>query len=719
MRSDDDSESIEEGRERQTLLGRSGAVAAALTGVLFSAMTLVAWQTLRTDCDGCPAPSELATYRAPEAPHVFDRSGRLIAHLSGPTRIWTSLEAMPGTLVEGTVAVEDRRFHEHDGVDGIGVVRAALENVRASSVREGASTITMQLARILWQPRLGAMNRWQRKAAEVRLANRIERDLSKSQILELYLNTVYMGNGLYGVGAAALYYFGKPPAELTPAEAALLVGTIRTPERYEPRGNPERALARRAVVLDVMAREGVLSAAEAAAAEAEELRLDTLDVVMHGKAYWAAGVDRELRRLIPNAVERRGVRVYTGLDTQLQEAVDAAVMRAIGRIESGRHGAFSGEMPDSTIEEGVTTSPYLQGAAIIMDARTGVVHAVSGGRSYRHSEFDRAFQARRQPGSAFKPIVYAAALDARAITLSDRLDVAPFGVRTETGEVWQPRDHVGVDEIGAREALARSSNRAAVRIGERAGIGVVQRTAARLGIRSAVAPVPSSYLGASEVTPAELVAAFAALGNGGRSVDPHFVTRIEDPQGRIVYRASVVSESVLDERVAFLVRSAMRSVVEGGTGWRVRRAGIPVPVAGKTGTSNEAHDVWFVGTTPHLAAGVWLGFDEPAPILRNATGGELAAPPWGEMMAAAYEAGVVEDAEHDWSRVPDGLRQVTVDIETGLAVRDGCATIDVRTEWYLPGTEPEPCPTWESGAYPGNNLRPVRRLRGLRVRGND
>lgn len=698
-------------------VGLAVAGAAAVLGALILGAAAFVWSTLRVDCEGCPTPGSLASYRPPEAPHVYDRQGRLIAHLSGPVLIWTPIEDMPATLVDGLVAVEDRRFREHDGVDGVGVMRAALANLRANDVLEGASTLTMQLARILWQPRLGEMGRWQRKVAEVRLANLIEREADKERILELYLNTVYMGNGLHGAGAAARHYFGKQVWELTTGEIALLVGAIKTPERYDPRERPDRALARRAVVLDVMTREGVIDAETAAAARDEPIETTDERPLLQGRSYWAQAVDRELRRRIPDPNARRGVRVMTGLDMRLQAAAERSITGQVEAIEAGRFGAFRGPRPDSGLDASVSRSRYLQGAAVVMDARTGTVRALVGGRSFEHSLFDRAFLARRQPGSAFKPIVYAAALDRRVVSLGDRIDITPIVLRTSTGEAWQPRDHIDADEIGVRESLARSSNRAAVRIGERVGIEAIRRTAATLGIRSSIAPVPSSYLGASEVTPVELVAAYAALGNGGHRVEPHLITSIDDGAGRVVHRTRHERAAVLDERVAFLVRSAMRSVVEGGTGWRVRRAGIPVPVAGKTGTTNDGNDVWFVGTTPHLAAVAWFGFDEPAPILRNASGGVLAAPVWGELVAAAYEDGQLAERGHDWDAMPDGLVRLAVDAETGFAAREECRPLRVRTEWFLPGTEPEPCPAWEVRG-PVISERGLRRLRGVLLRRN-
>ncbi len=670
--------------------------------------------------EGCPTWSGIADYHPPEAPSFYDRDGRLVGHLPGEVRIWVPIDGFPPALLEAIVAVEDRRFYEHAGLDLKGIARAALVNLRSGGVREGASTITMQLARNLWWPRLGEYGRWRRKLVEARLAVRLERELEKQRILELYLNRVYLGRGLYGFGAAARHYYGKAPADLDLSQIATLVGAVKTPERYNPRTNPGLARERRDVVLAVLEQEGIAARERVAAARAEPVSAIDDPPSVQGQGYFAAAVSRELRRLIPDPEIRSGVRVHTTLDPRAQASAERRLAEQIEAIERGSYGRFRHPVPEGDLGRSDGDSDYLQGAVLAMDVRTGAVRAAVGGRSFDHSEFDRAFLAARQPGSAFKPIVYATALAEGRITLAEKVDTSPIELEVVQG-VWAPADEQAVgDRMSVRAALARSSNWAAVRVGSAVGPHRVGQVAAALGIASRFEPVPASFLGASVLRPVELVTAYATFANGGDAVRPHVISRIEDRKGRVLYEHPAGSEPVLDPRVAYLTTQALRDVIDGGTGWRAREAGYRGPAAGKTGTTDEWRDAWFVGFNGELATGVWLGFDRPATITERAYGGVVAAPVWGRMMADLYGDG--RDAAGFPAR-PRDMRALEVDASTGYAVSDRCAPEAPRTEYFIPGTEPPAlcpidvaAPVLVSTSTPSSNFgslpAPVVRTRG-------
>jgi penicillin-binding protein 1A len=661
--------------------------------------------------DGCPSVDAVRDYRPPEATRLYAMDGSLLADLSPERRVVVDLDEVPPVVSNGFVAVEDRRFWSHNGVDPRSVLRAVWVNLRTLSLREGFSTITMQIPRNIFPDELPRRDRFRRKLCEVRLAGEIEAALGKREVLRLYINQVYLGDGKYGIEAAARGYFGKPAARLTTAEAALLIGLVRSPEGYNPRRVPERAVQRRNIVLEVLAREGVITAADADRARAEPLRLAPPLEAAGPAPYYVAAVRRELRERFGADADVRGLRVHTGLDPALQRAARDALVEQIRSVESGAFGRWRHARPDGSQLEPAegNGSPYLQGAIVVLDTRTGAVRALVGGRDFTHSSFDRALVARRQPGSAFKPIVYAAALQ-QGLTTADRIETTPVAIDVGA-TAWRPDDLVPdtITALSVRDALALSSNHAAVRIGYQVGVERVTDMARTLGLSTPVPPYPSVFLGSAEVIPAEFAAAYATLGNGGYRVRPTLVSRVEDARGNVLWRAPQNPPHVLDPGVAFLATSIMTDVVDRGTGTAVRREGFQLPAAGKTGTTNGARDVWFVGMTPDLAAAVWLGFDQPKQILPNAFGGNIAAPVWARTMSAAY---ATRPPPAGWTP-PPSLVSTAVDTRSGGAAVSGCPPADVRTEYFLPGTEPaEYCPLH----YRSPSLLD-RLLRGLGVRG--
>jgi penicillin-binding protein 1A len=664
---------------------------AAAVGLLAVAAVLAAglWVAVLVNGvrgEGCPTVADLRAYRAPQATRVLAMDGSLVADLSPVRRVVQELRDIPPLVREGAIAVEDRRFWDHSGIDVRGVARAAWTNARAGSVRQGFSTITMQLARSVFPERLPMADKAGRKVCEIHLARRIEREFSKREILELYLNQIYLGAGLYGMEAAAQGYFGVPAAELDAAQAAVLVGLARSPEGYNPRRHPDRAVQRRNVVLGVMAEAGVIDHATAAESRRRPLELAPPMEAAGPAPYYVAGVRRELQTLFGAGADVMGLVVHTGLDPELQSLSRDALARQIGRIEDGRYGRYShpkGPAADSD-------TPVLQGMVIVLDPQTGAVRALVGGRDFATSQFDRAFQARRQPGSTFKPVVYATALES-GVPATARLETSPVSIETAGSPVWRPGDHVSdtIPSLSVRTALAVSSNHAAVRLGQSVGEHRVASMGRRLGLTTPIPAFPSIHLGSAEVVPAELVAAFAVFGNGGYRVEPRLVQRVEDRRGKVLWQAPAARHQVLDAGVAFLTLTLMEEAVNTGTGTAVRANGFWQPAAGKTGTTNEGKDVWFVGLTPDLVGGVWLGFDRPRPIMPGASGGRLAAPVWADLMSNAY---ATRPSPAPWAP-PANVVSVQIDDRTGYLATSSCPPEDTRIEYFLVGTEPRSyCP---------------------------
>lgn len=624
---------------------RARAALAAGGVTMLLTMTVVArWANF----DPCPADVPCVSVEAlldgaplPEAIHLYDRYDAPLADVAGPRRTSGAGEVHQ-RLERAFVAVEDRRFWRHGGVDARGIVRAALRNLRSSGLEEGASTIPMQLARSVWAESLGGIGPWRRKLFEARTARRLVHALGHERVLELYLDAIYLGDGVYGVVEASRHYFGVPPRDLALPEIALLVGMTSSPERFDPRDHPEAARARRAVVIDLLVEAGLASPAEAAVAKAAPLPEPVADRKL-GRGYASAAVTRELRRVAPELAGIPGLRVYTTLDTLVQRAGERSLDRHLDRIE-----------PDPGAEP-------LQGAVVALDVHTGAVRGWVGGRSFSASEFDRVEQAHRQVGSLVKPFVVATALEGGRGIL-DLVSADTFSLSVSDG-TWSPADHVGQVILPVREALVRSSNRAAVRLGREVGVASVRRVVRRAGIASEMADVPSTLIGSFESTLLEMTAAYAVFGNGGFRVTPYLIRRIEDRDGAILWSAEAPDPGrALDSLTAFTVLDALRDVVNRGTGWPVRQSGYHGPAAGKTGTTDEGRDAWFIGLVPGLVAGVWIGYDRPRPISADASGGGLAAPVWSEWVRTVGTP--EESAPRDWP-VPDGMTRVRYDPSSG------------------------------------------------------
>lgn len=649
---------------------RQRVFAAVVTALLLLSGGTSLWM-ITCGLAGCPSDEQLRGFRPGEGSRVLDRSGVSLGRLSYVRRINVPLSRVPRHVRAAFIAAEDRRFYYHGGVDWRSAGRALARNLAALRVREGFSTITMQVVRTAFLPHLGPDRTLGRKLIEIELARRLEHALTKPQILELYLNLIYLGDGTWGVEAASRDLFGRSVGELSVGEAALLAGLARGPSLYSPRRHPDAARGRRGVVLALMQREGYLGSEAAARAGRESFRLSSNGwKPRRGRSQALDAVRSAVDSILGDDLARAGdIIVHTTLDSRAQAAGERAVSDRAAAIERGRPTPGQGR--------------ELQGALVALDPRNGEIRALVGGRRFVQRGFNRATGARRQPGSAFKPFVYAAAI-AEGYTPATLVDDSPVEV-ADGPRTWRPvnfdGEYAGV--VTLRRALTTSANAAAVRLSRAVGERRVVALARRAGLRGELRAVPSLALGALEVTPLELTAAYAPFANGGHRVRPTLMRRIERADGTVLWRApEPKAERVLDAGEAFQVTSMLRSVVDEGTGHFVRELGVEGPVAGKTGTTNNGADIWFVGYTPSIVATVWFGYDVPRRIAANASGGRLAAPAW----AAFYRNGWKERPPAEGWLPPTGLVSRAIDEETGYLASEWCP--NTRREWFKPGTEP-------------------------------
>ena len=656
--------------------------------------------------NGLPGKEQLRSLgESTELTTIFDVHDRPAFTIPTQYRIEVPLARMSKHLKQAMVAVEDVRFYEHSGIDGVRVVGAVLQDIRAGRKAEGASTITQQLARTSFLTRDKTLRR---KVKEAILAQRLEKLYSKDEILELYLNKVYFGDGLYGAEAAAQGYFGKPASDLTLPEAALIAGLVRAPSSVNPSVSLEKSVERRNVVLKLMLDNKLIDQTSYAQAVAAPVVLeDTLRREDPIGVHFKEQVRRELvERFGKKAVYDGHLRVYATIDREMQKAAEDAVVETVKEIEargatpqrtSKTKQAKAPEMPESGDNR-------LQASLLALDPATGEVRAIVGGRDTGSVGLNRALQSKRQPGSAFKPFVYAAAIENgdSPATVLNNLDQP---IDTYKG-AWLPEDeHSTASAMTIRTALRTSSNRAAVRVLEEVGIDRAVAQAKRLGIGT-VPNVPSLALGSGEVTLASMTSAYAAFAQAGIVRQPIFIRRVEDQDGTVLFQADRKQERAISETTAFLMASMLADVVDAGTAVRARAMGFKLPAAGKTGTTNDFVDAWFVGFTPKLVAGVWVGFDQPRPIMKNGFAAQLAVPLWTRFMKAA-----TKNDGKIWFEPPAGVVAVQVCQISGMLPVDGCKHASsvnaagevsyknmVYTEYFARGTEPTRTCTVHSAA---------------------
>jgi 1A family penicillin-binding protein len=569
--------------------------------------------------DDIPTRAELRAFSDMASANVlYDIADREVFTIAKEQRIEVPLSQMAPDLLKAVIAIEDRRFWDHDGFDPIRIAGSAIASARAGEAIQGGSTITQQLAR----QSVGREKTLRRKLKEMLFAARLEHYFSKEEILDLYLNKVYFGDGLYGVEAASRGYFGKHASDLSLAEAALLAGLLKAPSNYDPSRTPEKAEARQGVVLKAMLDSGAITRAQYD--EAAHATVEIYDGLRSEEPY-GRFFKEEVRRVLverfgAERVEQGGLTVYTTIDPAMQRAADAAVDQSLQDIEK----AFS--------KKKLAGEP-LQGALIAIDPTTGFVRAMVGGRDFKDSSYNRATRALRQPGSAFKPFVYAAAVE-DGFGPDDLIEV--FNDPMIADAVWTPDDdHVYEEEVlTLREGLRMSSNRAAVQLLTTVGLRKTMKSAKGFGF-DGLPSVPSIALGSGEVTLSQITAAYGAFANRGAIYHPTLIRRIVDRDGAVLFEHESKSTQAVRPVTAYLMADMLRGVIDGGTGYGVRQLGFTLPAGGKTGTTNDYRDAWFIGFTPSLVTGVWVGYDQPQTIRRNGYAAELAVPMWTRFMKAA------------------------------------------------------------------------------------
>jgi len=575
----------------------------------------------------------------PQRTLVYDYRGKPFSRLSGEDRIMVSVDRVSPHFINALLVREDTRFYRHYGVDPIGIARAIVRNLIHFSAREGASTLTQQLARNSFS--LGGKN-LHRKLLEAFLALRIERHLTKKEILESYVNRIFYGSGYWGIETASRAYFNKSSAELTLSEAAVMAGLIRSPNRFSPFRNPEGAIAQRDTVLGRMAELGYITPAQEAQALKEELVVAKVRPPSAEQSYAMDLVEQELSLILDDdQLAQGGLRVHTSIDPALQKAAQKAVDEHLTEIEA-RPGYGKMKRADYTTNPADGATPYLQGSVVVLDNATGGIRAVVGGRDFVQSRFNRAFLSPRQVGSTFKPFVYAAAYAAGRVSPGSPISDGRIG----RGEIpgagnWSPGNSDGRFRgvMAAEEGLVLSRNTMSVRVGSRAGLENVRALAERVGLGS-VPQFPSIYLGAFEATLKNLTAAYTIFPNRGIRRQTFLIDQVVNPAGRVVYRSARIETRVLDARVAGMVTGGLTKAFQRGTGSGSSFKGA---AAGKTGTTNDYRDAWFVGYSRSLTCGVWVGFDKPQKIMDRGYGATLALPIWSEVMQASlgesYDAG--------------------------------------------------------------------------------
>jgi 1A family penicillin-binding protein len=617
---------------------------------------------------------------------ILDRNGKIFGQIYVENRETVPYEQLSPDLINAVVAVEDAKFYQHHGYDLLGIIRAALKNVTAGHVRQGASTITQQLARNSFSLK---ERTFRRKLLEIFLAQRIEEQFGKQKIMELYLNRIYFGGGLYGAEAAARGYFGKSARDMSLAECATLAGLIKSPNRLSPWSDRANSREVRDYALDRMRDLGFISRERCAAARGEQIVIGSRQNAQ-GQTYAVDYIRQQVIAAVGwDRAMNEGFRIHTTVDVDLQKVAEDSLRAHLEAIEqrpdynhqtyssyaaSFRKAKPNGTMPDQPAPE------YLQGAVIGLDNSTGDILVLVGGRDFEHNQYNRALQARRPGGTAMLPFVYAAAFEKGmypgSLVEDSPLDNRAVMIGGTTGILgeWGPESAENRYEgtMTARQALARSKNGATIRIGMNAGVDAVLQLCSAAGIRSPLRPYPATFLGSSEVTLAELALAYTIFPNGGwRPNTPHILERIEEKDGTLVWdgKQESIRKLVIKPETAYEVHSCLRDALQSGTGKAAfTQFGLKtIPAAGKTGTAYDFTDALFAGYDSNFTCAVWAGFDKPQKIYRGAFGRELALPIWVDVMNAAVKSYPSREIKE-----PAGLKQIEICSKSGLLATDNC-----------------------------------------------
>jgi len=655
---------------------------------------------------GLPAPEEIASFRPPASTKVFDCKGRLVHEFFQERRSPVPLETIPQSLVDAVIAVEDKRFYSHWGIDLARIPGVVWGFLKHPGEVRGTSTITQQLARSMF---LTFQRSLDRKLKEVVLAVELERHYSKSEILEMYFNQIWFGGSVYGVQAAAWRYFAKHVSELDLAECATLAAMLANPAAYSPYQHADRLVQRRNFFLGKLYQSRKITKTEYDKAKAQPLVVKPGSDTGSEAPYFVEEIRRDLVvRYGPDFVYRSGASIYSTLDLDIQRAANSSLEKQLADLESGYRLRRSKVWYDSaaSVDSSIGPPQYLQGAVVVMDVHTGRVRAMVGGRDFGSSEFNRATQAKRQAGSAFKPFLYAAALD-NGFTAADIVADSSLTIQLPGQPAYVPQnyDNKLLGNVTLRRALALSRNLVSVRLIQRIGPELMVRYANLMGIEEKLPAYYSLALGSAEVTLMEMTDAFATFATGGVRVQPMLVDRVVDNNGSVVEEHAPKAQPVLAPTTAYILTSMMQSVVDEGTGTAVRAVGYSGIAAGKTGTTDEHADAWFVGFTPSLACGVWVGYDKKKPVFSGATGGSIAAPVWGLLMQQ-----VPEDSAYKSFTVPDSIVTAPICEQTGKLATANCPR--VRYEVFVKKTEPTAnCPV-HAPAKPGAGPDSFTRAQG-------
>lgn len=620
----------------------------------------------------------------PERNTVFDVDGKIYSRLAGANRLKIPLQQVSPLFVKALLAREDSRYYEHGGIDWHGVARALFRDIASGSAKEGASSITQQLARNSLP--LGGRT-ISRKLLEAMVAIRIERELTKDQILELYVNRIYFGSGCYGVETASQSYFGKDASKLDLSEAAVLAGLIRSPNRFSPLKNPKGAIAQRNTVLGRMLELHKITSAQEAQAKHKKLNSHPRRLTLIQENYAMDAVQRDLNLLLTtDQIDNGGLFIYTTLDPLVQKAAAAAVEKQLAKIERepGFHHPLKSQYhPPAEGED--NAMPYLEGALVAIDNPSGGIRALVGGRDYAQSKFNRALPpANRQIGSSFKPFVY---------TLAFMHGLLPGAAVSDgpirPGEIhgagnWSPGNsdgrYGGIEPVSY--GLIHSRNTMSVRVGEFAGLDDTQKLATTLGLGTDIPHGAAIYIGSFESDLKDLTAAYTVFPNAGVRKQAYIIERIDDQNHHPIYRAAHVSAPVLDPGAAWMTTELMEQVMTRGTAASSRSLGFKLPAAGKTGTTNDFKDAWFLGFTSSMTCGVWVGFDRPTTIRSHGYGATLALPIWTQLMnkaAAKYPAEPLQPTV--------ALQHVTVCSISNAIATSGCVAAGTAYEINLPVSE--------------------------------
>src|SRR4051794_34244331 len=617
---------------------------------------------------------------------ILDRNDKIFGQIYVENRETVPYEQLPRDLINAVVAVEDNKFYQHGGYDLSGIVRAALKNFTAGHVRQGASTITQQLARNSFALK---ERTFRRKLLEIFLSKRIEERFGKQKIMELYLNRIYFGGGLYGAEAASRGYFGKPARDMTLSEAATLAGLIKSPNRLSPWSDKDGSRDARNIALARMRDLGFISRERCEAAQAEEIAIGSRQSAQ-GQTYAVDYIRQQVIAAVGwDRAMNEGYRIHTTVDAEMQRVAEESMRAHLAEVEQRagyNHPTYEAyatryKSAKQLAVPNMTVAPdYLQGALIALDNQTAGMLALVGGRDFEHNQFDRALQARRPAGTAIKPFVYAAAFEnglfPGSLVEDSALDNRAVMIGGTTGILgeWGPEteDNRYEGSITARQALSKSKNGATVRIGMTVGVDPVMQLCKAAGIKSPLRPFPATFLGSSEITLAELALGYTIFPNGGwRANAPHILDRIEEKDGTVVWESPKdrTRQTVVKPETAYEVHSCLTEALVSGTGHEAReKYGLQkFPAAGKTGTAYDFTDALFAGYDNWITCAVWAGFDKPQKIFRGAFGGAIALPIWVDVMNAANERYPAKEIPE-----PKGIQKAEICLRSGLLATDKC-----------------------------------------------